>query len=147
VLTGRTLIAAVVAALTTTACGIEPGSGQCRATTLTAAPATMSSPLDRLALSATLVAGGRPVAGGEVRFYIVTVKGPGVAPGTPGGRSVGSARTGADGVARFDRRQGIDGLVDPGERVTGYEAEFVAFDKIEGVNYCRAETEAPITGL
>jgi hypothetical protein len=136
-----------VVALTATACGIEPGASGCRATTLTAAPATMASPLAPLALRATLVSKGEPVVGAEIRFYILTVKGPGVGAGTSGGRSIGAAKTGAGGVASFVRREGIDGLVDPGERVTGYEVEFVALNKIDGVNYCRAETQAAVTGL
>ena len=127
------------------ACGIEPGSGQCRETTLLPEPVTVTNPLAPLTLTATLTAEGDPVAGADISFATLTTGTPNLPAGARGGRHIGKATTGDDGMARYVRAEGIDGLLLPGEQLTGYQAHFTPLRKIDGVQYCKARGDAPVT--
>lgn len=136
------LVGAVVAA----GCGIEPGSGQCQATSLTAPPVGLASAEAPLTLTATLTSEGRPVAGASITFFSLTTPAAGSPGGPAGGSNLGKATTGADGVARLVRRGGTTGLLLPSERLVGYQADFTPLEKIDDVQYCKARVDAPLTG-
>lgn len=125
-------------------CGINPGSGQCTETTLTAPPITVTDPLAPLTVMATLTAKGKPVAGGDVDFFVIVVSATG-ARGLGSGGGLGHTPTGPDGVARIVRKGGIDGLVFGTDRLTGYGADFIPLNKINGVQYCKTRVESPVT--
>ena len=114
----------VVVAVAGGACGIEPGSGQCRETTLLADPVTVTDPLAPLTLTATLTSDGEPVAGADISFATLTAGTPNLPAGARGGRHIAKATTGDDAVARYVRAEGIDGLLLPGEQLTAYQADF-----------------------
>ena len=141
----RAILVLVVVAAIGGACGIEPGSGQCRETTLLADPVTVTDPLAPLTLTATLTSEGKPVAGADISFATLTTGTPNLPAGARGGRHIGKATTGDNGVARYVREEGIDGLLLPGEQLTGYQAGFTPLRKIDGVQYCKARDDAPMT--
>ncbi len=146
-LTGRcsALLIAVVGSLVLgPGCSLEPGSGDCREVEIEAEPVTVADPLAPLELTATLTADGEAVAGAEIAFATITEGTPNVPEGETGGRHVGEAETGADGVARFERPEGIDGLLLPEERLVGYRADFTPLEELDGVQYCRARTDATV---
>jgi hypothetical protein len=122
------------------ACGFEPGSGACTQTRI-AAPATrLPAPTAPLALTGTLTAGDTPVRGAELAFFVRLEK----PDGKPTGVRMGEAMTTADGVATFERQDGVDGLGFTDERATGYTVEFNPLADIEGVQYCRSRTAAAL---
>ncbi|MEV0158025.1 hypothetical protein AB0H57_30585 [Micromonospora sp. NPDC050686] len=61
------------------------------------------------------------------------------------GRLVGEARTGDDGVARYVRKHGVDGLTFSDERIDRYSVEYSPINKINNVQYCRARGDARLT--
>lgn len=123
------------------ACGVEPGSGACTETSVAARPAILPAVTTPLRLSATLTAGDSPVAGAELAFFIRLVK--------PSGKAnsvrMGEARTGPDGVATFERHDGVDGLGFSDEKPEGYTAQFNPLAKIDGTQYCRSRATAALS--
>src|SRR5688500_16641241 len=132
------VIVAVALVAAGATCGLEPGSGQCREAALAADPVTITDPLAPLTITATLTADGEPIAGAEVDFATLTTGLPNVPEGQRGGHHFGEATTDADGVARFVRDEGIDGLLLPEEELTGFQATFTPLEQIDEVQYCRA---------
>lgn len=59
--------------------------------------------------------------------------------------SIGKATTGLDGVARYPRKAGTDGIVRTTERVPNYVVQYRSFAKVDGVQYCSSKTSAPFT--
>lgn len=126
-------------------CGIEAGSGLCTRTALSLPPVDVSDPLAPLTLAARLTAGAKPVAGATVAFS-VDLRSPALPNDDGGGIFVGKATSDADGVARYVREEGVDGLVlVPGDTLTGYEAGFTLLSKIGGVQYCRSHASGALT--
>ncbi|MEO3743858.1 hypothetical protein [Plantactinospora sp. B5E13] len=138
---GRLAAVVVVALSGLPGCGIEPGSPSCTVTTIEVRDVVVTDPLVSLTLAATMTADGRPVRGAELAFF--------VAVGRPGEQStglrVGEATTGDDGVARYVRRDGVDGLGFADERADGYSVEFNPIRKLDGVQYCRSRSDARLT--
>ncbi|MGH9184494.1 MAG: hypothetical protein ACRD0U_01545 [Acidimicrobiales bacterium] len=138
------LLGVVAAALVAGAggCGLESGSDSCTDVTLEAEPVTVNDPFEPLALTARMTANGKPLAGAELNFFIE--------PETPSGEKgvgggTGRATTDAEGVARFVREGGIDGLVFGEDRLTEYVVQFSSPSRIGGTQYCQAETTGPVT--
>jgi len=111
-------------------------SSPCTRTQLAVAPVTGFTDAP-FALQATLTASRRPVVGASVSFYSSTTGG---GPGTAGGGRVGSARTGPAGVAGLELSRVSALEPNPGERVTGYSAEFQPLNRIAGTLYCRSKS-------
>lgn len=132
------------ASLAFSACGLEPGSGLCTETSLFTPPIRVVAPLAPLTFTATLTADQKPITGAELIFFVRRVS-----QGQTGTRdvtfSVGSSTTGADGVARYIRKGGIDGLMGGNGRLTGYEVAFRPVAKVGGVQYCRAASRGELT--
>jgi hypothetical protein len=91
---------------------------------------------DDLTLTATLTAGGRPVAGQRVNFWLYD-KGPGLPPGS--GVFVGTKSTGAAGQARLNVVGGPAGALTAGSTPTGFGAEIP-----QSKDYCAANTKAAL---
>jgi len=133
--------ALALAALLTGGCGILDRK-VCTDTDLSLPPIHVTDPKAPVLLTATLTAGDQPLVGGSVSFFIRTV-----APARPGPESgfrTGSATSGSDGVARYSRTAGLTDVLLVGDRVTGYEAEFLPLTKISGVNYCGAKARGEL---
>lgn len=108
----------------------------CVKTELTPQNVVVQDPLQPLKLRATLLADGKPLAGGKVTF------------GTRGtmthqsgrtfdsGRHIGEATTNSEGVAEFVRKEGLDGLTLSNETLTGYSVSFTPLTPINDVHYC-----------
>jgi hypothetical protein len=123
------------------ACGVEPGSGACTETSVAARAATLPAVTSPLRLPATLTAGDKPVAGAELAFFVRLKK----SGGTVNSVRMGEARTGADGVATFERQDGVDGLGFTDEKPEGYTVEFNPLTDVGGTQYCRSRTTAALT--
>ncbi|MEU2613122.1 hypothetical protein ABZ570_16300 [Micromonospora sp. NPDC007271] len=122
-------------------CGSEPGSRSCTVMAISIPDVRVTDPLAPLTLTATVTANGRPLAGAELAYFIAV--------GRQGeqtvGRVVGQARTGDDGVARYVRQHGVDGLTFSDERIDRYSVEYSPINKIGNVQYCRARADARLT--
>lgn len=92
---------------------------------------------DDLALTATLTADGKPVAGQQINFWLYD-KGPGQPPGS--GVFVGTKSTGADGAARLTVAGGPAGVLTAGTTPTGFGAE-----KPQRKDYCGAKAKAELS--
>lgn len=93
-------------------------------------------------LEARLTAGGEPLVGAGIGFFVR-----GTGPNGWTGQSVGGARTDADGRARLVLKGGLQAQVTPSNQVTGYRAEFRLTSSVEKKrDYCRSNGEAPISG-
>ncbi len=139
------LACVVVTAVAAAGCGLEPGSGQCREAAIDADPITITDPLAPLTITARLTYEGEPIADAEISIATLTTGTPNLPEGARGGRHIGDAITDADGVARFVREEGIDGLLLPEEELTGFQATFTPLEKIDDVQYCRARTDISVT--
>lgn len=135
------LLAVLVAATALAGCGTEPGSGSCTETAIAVEAVRVTDPVAPLTLTATMTAGGKPVEGAELAYFIAVGKTGEKAVG----RRVGESTTGVDGVARYRRQAGADGLAFSDERVDGYSVEFNPINKIGGVQYCRARADGALT--
>ena len=133
-----------VATLAFSACGLEPGSGLCTETSLFTPPIRVVAPLAPLTFTATLTADDKPIAGAELIFFVRQVS-QGQSGTSEVARSVGSGKTGPDGVARYTRKGGVDGLIGPTERLAGYVVEFRPVAKVGGVQYCRGASHGELT--
>jgi len=137
----RVVVAALVAVSGLAGCGTEPGSRSRTVTTLSIQDVRVTDPLAPLTLTATMTAGGRAIRGAELAFFIAV--------GRTGeqtvGRRVGEAATGDDGVARYVREDGVDGLAFSDERVDRYSVEYNPINKIDDVRYCRSRADARLT--
>jgi hypothetical protein len=135
------VVAALVAVSGLAGCGTEPGSGSCTVTTISISDVRVTNPLTPLTLTATMTADGRPVRGAELAFFIAV--------GRTGertvGQLVGEATSSDDGVARYVREDGVDGLAFSDERVDRYSVEYQPINKIGDVQYCRARADARLT--
>lgn len=116
------------------------GAG-CTKTTLTVEPVT-SAASGPVTLEARLTAGGDPLPGAGIAFFVEVS-----APADRAGRSIGGADTDSDGVATVSFDAGLGSLVLPDETVTGYSAEFRVTGSVdrEG-DFCRSRGEAQISG-
>jgi hypothetical protein len=123
------------------ACGVEPGSGACTETSIAAPPATLPAATSPLRLPATLTAGDSPVAGAELAYFVRLKK--------PDGKvdsvRMGETTTGSNGVATFERRDGVDGLGFSDEKADGYTVEYNPLTKIDDTQYCRSRATATLT--
>jgi hypothetical protein len=137
----RVVVAAFVFVSGLAGCGSEPGSRSCTVTTISVQDVPVTDPLAPLTLTATVTAGGRPLRGAELAYFIAVGR-----TGEPTvGRVVGKATTGDDGVARYVRKHGVDGLTFSDERIDRYSVEFNPINKINNVQYCRARGDARLT--
>ncbi|WP_158847655.1 hypothetical protein [Saccharothrix deserti] len=123
------------------ACGTEPGSRSCTETAIAVADVTVTDRVAPLTLTATMTAGGKPVQGAELAFFIAV----GPVDGKTTGRRVAEETTDADGVATHERPDGVDGLLVGDRKIDRYSVEFNPINKIDGVQYCRARGDAALT--
>ncbi|CAN5566264.1 hypothetical protein BH20ACT2_BH20ACT2_17720 [soil metagenome] len=93
-------------------------------------------------LEASLTAGGEPLEGAGIKFFVT-----GSGPNGWTGQSVGGADTDANGIARVTLDGGLANEVLPSQQVTGYQAEFFATGSVDDDgDYCRSKGESPISG-
>ncbi|SCF16844.1 hypothetical protein GA0074695_3942 [Micromonospora viridifaciens] len=137
----RLMVVALVAVSGSAGCGTEPGSRSCTVTTISIQDVRVTDPLAPLTLTATVTANGRPLPGADLAYFIAV--------GRPGERTVGhvvgQATTDDDGVARYVRKHGVDGLAFSDERIDRYSVEYSPLNKIDNVQYCRARADARLT--
>ena len=100
---------------------------------VTSVTASAASPL---VLQARLTANNKPVVGASIHFYSSTT-----GPSGPSGRRITKRSTDDQGFARLDLPLGLTELQPlPGERATGYTAEFRPLNKIGDRFYCRSRS-------
>ncbi|GAB3428926.1 hypothetical protein [Flindersiella endophytica] len=134
----------LVLAVGLSGCGVEPGSGACTETRISAADVTLADPVRPLTLTARLTdREGRPVGGAELAFFVRLRKADGTGPAT--GVRIGETDTSTSGNATFVRDDGVDGLGFSDERAVGYSVEYNPIVKIHDVQYCRSRTSAALT--
>lgn len=109
---------------------------------MTVEPVPREARTGPVTLEARLTAGGEPLVGAGIGFFVR-----GTGPNGWTGQSVGGARTDADGRARLVLKGGLQAQVTPSNQVTGYSAEFRLTSSVEKKgDYCRSDGEAPISG-
>ncbi len=111
----------------------------CTTADVAVTPVHARGPYARVVITATVTSGGKPLVGAPVNLW-VHESGPHLPANFS--ESIGTVRTGINGVARLDREKGFFGLLLPGRTVTGYYADFVGGTKVGGVSYCGAKTPA-----
>ena len=128
----------IILALPLTAALILPSGclrRRCTETELNVTSVTASANAP-LVLQARLTANNRPVVGASIVFYSETT-----GPAGPSGYRVATRKTDDQGFARLDLPLGLRLLQNlPGERATGYTAEFRPLNKIGGRFYCRSRS-------
>lgn len=113
----------------------------CTEVVLVASPVTVNDPHAPVTFTATMTADGRPVAGAEL-IYFIEPETPSGEQGVGGG--TGKAKTDTNGIARFVRDAGIDGLAFGNDRLTEYIVQYSSPARIGGIHYCQADTTASI---
>lgn len=122
-------------------CGGASGCGvvheDCTSVAMAAGPVHGAAPYGKLVIPVTVTAGGEPVAGMKVNFWVQET-GPGVPTGFS--ESIGTEKTDATGTARVDRDKGFYVVVLAGRTVTGYYAQVVPGTTVGGTKYCAHQT-------
>lgn len=119
----------------TSACGAV--HSDCTSVAISAGPVHAEAPYGNLTIPVSVTAGGKPVAGVPVNFWVKETGGDVPADYS---ESIGSEKTDAAGTARIARSQGFFGLLLPGRTVTGYYAAVAPGTKVAGVTYCAHQT-------